>query len=62
MLDHVCRLMVMINREKFNLIMSQIMDNYVSKVHENEKNLIIRSIIIGRGNIKSAEIEKILRI
>lgn len=52
----------MINREKFNLIMSQIMDNYVSKVHENEKNLIIRSIIIGGGNIKSAEIEKILRI
>lgn len=62
MLDYVCRLMVMINREKFNLIMSQIMDKYVSKVNENEKDLIIRSIIIGGGNIKSTAIEKMLRI
>lgn len=38
--------------------MSQIMDNYVSKVHEDEQDLIIQSISIGGGIITSTAKEK----
>ena len=38
--------------------MSEIMDNYLSKVSENEKDLINQSIIIGGGHTKSNATEK----
>ena len=34
------------------------MDSSVSKVHENETDLIIQSIIIGEKNTKSTAVEK----